>query len=213
MGFDKMYERMFLLSDPPNYEPSREDSVASQARRQGCSGPEVAYDMMLSDEGRNFLYVAFTSFDGYTLASVEETLKHPNAMVGLGDAGAHVGFITDASFTTWLLTHWGRDRPHGRLPLEELVRRYTSDPAATVGLLDRGLLRVGMKADLNVIDFARLAVQMPYPVDDLPAGGRRLMQKARGYVATICSGVPTYREGEPTGRKPGQLVRAPVGPA
>ena len=211
MGFDKMYERMFLLSDPPNYEPSREDSVASQARRQGRSGPEVAYDMMLSDEGRNFLYVAFTSFDDYTLASVEETLKHPNAMVGLGDAGAHVGFITDASFTTWLLTHWGRDRPHGRLPLEELVRRYTSDPAATVGLLDRGLLRVGMKADLNVIDFARLAVQMPYPVDDLPGGGRRLLQKARGYVATICSGIPTYREGEPTGRKPGQLVRAPVG--
>jgi N-acyl-D-aspartate/D-glutamate deacylase len=124
-----------------------------------------------------------------------------------------VGFITDASFTTWLLTHWGRDRPTGRLPLEELVRRYTSDPAATVGLLDRGLLRVGMKADLNVIDFARLAVQMPYPVDDLPGGGRRLLQKARGYVATICSGVPTYREGEPTGRKPGQLVRAPVGPA
>ena len=210
MGFDKMYERMFLLSDPPDYEPPKESSVAATARRLGKTGPEVAYDMMLSNEGRNFLYVAFTSFDDFTLASVQETLGHRNALVGLGDAGAHVGFITDASFTTWLLTHWGRDRPTGRLPVHELVRRYTSDPAAAVGLHDRGLLRVGLKADINLIDYGQLAVEMPYPVDDLPGGGRRLLQKARGYRATVVSGVVTYRDGEHTGRKPGRLVRGPV---
>ncbi len=210
MGFDKMYERMFLLTDPPDYEPPKESSVAAIARRQGRSGAQVAYDMMLSNEGRDFLYVAFTSFDDFTLASVQETLTHRNALIGLGDAGAHVGFITDASFTTWLLKHWGRDRPTGRQPVEELVRRYTSDPAGAVGLHDRGLLQVGLKADINVIDFDQLAIEMPYPVDDLPGGGRRLMQKARGYRATIVSGVVTYRDGEHTGEKPGRLVRGPV---
>ena len=204
-----MYEHMFLLTDPPDYEPPKASSVASIAGREGRSGAEVAYDMLLSDGGTNFLYGTFTSFDNFTLEPVREMLEHPNAMIGLGDAGAHVGFITDASFTTWLLTHWGRDRASGRQTLEELVRRYTSDAAGTVGLNDRGLIKTGMKADLNVIDYGALAIDMPYSVDDLPGGGRRLLQKARGYRASIVSGVVTYRDGVHTGQTPGRLVRGP----
>ena len=209
MGFEKMYEHMFLLGDPPDYEPPREASIAAIARRTGRAAAEVAYDMLLEDEGRGFLYAIFTSYNEFSLEPVRETLEHPNALIGLGDGGAHVGFITDASFPTWLLTHWGRDRAEGRQPVEELVRRYTSDPAAAVGLHDRGLVQVGLKADLNVIDFERLALEKPYVVADLPAGGKRLLQKARGYCATIVSGVLTYRDGEHTGATPGRLVRGP----
>jgi N-acyl-D-aspartate/D-glutamate deacylase len=136
-------------------------------------------------------------------------LTHPNAMIGLGDGGAHVGFITDACFPTYLLTHWGRDRASGRQSVEELVRRYTSDPAKTVGLDDRGFIKPGMKADINIIDFDRLALDTPYVVEDLPAGGKRLLQKARGYTATILSGEITYLHGESTGATPGRLVRGP----
>jgi len=209
MGFERMYEHMFLLGDPPDYEPPREKSIASIARREGRPASEVAYDMLLADEGRSFLYAIFTSYNEFTLDPVRETLEHPNALIGLGDGGAHVGFITDASFPTWLLTHWGRDRASGRQSVEELVRRYTSDPAAAVGLHDRGVVAPGMKADLNVIDFDRLALEKPYVVEDLPAGGKRLLQKARGYCATIQSGVVTYVEGEHTGATPGRLVRGP----
>ncbi len=209
MGFEKMYEHMFLLGDPPDYEPPREASIAAIARRTGRAAAEVAYDMLLEDNGRGFLYAIFTSYNEFSLEPVRETLEHPNALIGLGDGGAHVGFITDASFPTWLLTHWGRDRAEGRQPVEELVRRYTSDPAAAVGLHDRGLVQVGLKADLNVIDFERLALEKPYVVADLPAGGKRLLQKARGYCATIVSGVLTYRDGEHTGATPGRLVRGP----
>jgi N-acyl-D-aspartate/D-glutamate deacylase len=204
-----MYEHMFLLGDPPDYEPPREKSIASIARREGRPAAEVAYDMLLQDEGRGFLYAIFTSYNEFSLEPVRETLEHPNALIGLGDGGAHVGFITDASFPTWLLTHWGRDRESGRQPIEELVRRYTSDPAGAVGLHDRGLLRPGMKADLNVIDFDALALEKPYVVSDLPAGGKRLLQKARGYKATIVSGQVTYLDGEATGALPGRLVRGP----
>jgi len=213
MGFEKMYERMFLLSDPPDYEPPKASSIASIASREGRSAAEVAYDMLLSDDGRNFIFMALTCFENFELSSVEEMLRHPNALVGLGDGGAHVGFITDASFTTWLLKHWGRDRRSGRQPVEELVRRYTSDPASTIGLHDRGLIRVGMKADFNVIDYEGLAIEMPYSVDDLPGGGCRLLQKARGYRATIVSGIVTYRDGEHTGATPGRLVRGPQRPS
>jgi N-acyl-D-aspartate/D-glutamate deacylase len=134
-------------------------------------------------------------------------LAHQDTVSGLGDGGAHVGTICDASFPTYALTHWGRDRPRGRFELPWLIKRQTSDTAAAVGLFDRGLVRPGMKADLNVIDFARLRLHRPYIVHDLPARGRRLMQTADGYVATIVSGVVTYREGEPTGALPGTLVR------
>jgi N-acyl-D-aspartate/D-glutamate deacylase len=207
MGFDKMYEHMFLLGNPPDYEPPREKSLASIARREGRTAAEVAYDMLLEDEGHSFLYAIFTSYNEFTLEPVRETLCHPNALIGLGDGGAHVGFITDASFPTWLLTHWGRDRADGRQSVEELVRRYTSDPAGAVGLHDRGYVRAGMKADLNVIDFDKLALEKPFIVADLPAGGKRLLQKASGYDCTIVSGVVTYLNGEHTGATPGRLVR------
>jgi N-acyl-D-aspartate/D-glutamate deacylase len=213
MGFDKMYEYMFLLGDPPDYEPPREASIAGIARREGRPAAEVAYDMLLADEGRGFLYAIFTSYNEFTLDPVRETLEHPNALIGLGDGGAHVGFITDASFPTYLLTHWGRDRATGRQPLEELVRRYTSDPANAVGLHDRGLLKAGLKADINIIDFDSLALEKPYIVADLPAGGLRLLQKARGYRATVVSGVVTYLDGQHTGATPGRLVRGPQGAA
>jgi N-acyl-D-aspartate/D-glutamate deacylase len=200
---------MFLLGDPPNYEPPRESSIASIARRESRSGAEVAYDMLLADGGTGFLYATFTNYNEFSSEPTREMLNHPNAMIGLGDGGAHVGFITDAGFPTYLLTHWGRDRASGRQPVEELVRRYTSDPAATVGLHDRGFVRPGLKADLNIIDFERLALAKPYVVADLPAGGKRLLQKASGYSATILSGVVTYRDGEATGATPGRLVRGP----
>jgi N-acyl-D-aspartate/D-glutamate deacylase len=209
MGFEAMYEHMFLLGDPPNYEPPRESSIASIARRESRSGAEVAYDMLLADGGTGFLYATFTNYNEFSSEPTREMLNHPNAMIGLGDGGAHVGFITDAGFPTYLLTHWGRDRASGRQPVEELVRRYTSDPAATVGLHDRGFVRPGLKADLNIIDFERLALAKPYVVADLPAGGKRLLQKASGYSATILSGVVTYRDGEATGATPGRLVRGP----
>jgi N-acyl-D-aspartate/D-glutamate deacylase len=209
MGFGKMYEHMFLLGNPPDYEPPREKSIASIARREGRPAAEVAYDMLLEDEGRSFLYAIFTSYNEFSLEPVRETLEHPNALIGLGDGGAHVGFITDASFPTWLLTHWGRDRSEGRQRVEEVVRRYTSDPADAVGLHDRGIVRKGMKADLNVIDFGKLALGKPYVVADLPAGGKRLLQKASGYDCTIVSGEITYLNGEHTGATPGRLVRGP----
>lgn len=209
MGFEKMYEHMFLLGNPPNYEPPRESSIASIATREGRTGAEVAYDMLLDDGGQGFLYATFTGYNEFVCEPTREMLTHPNAMIGLGDGGAHVGFITDACFPTYLLTHWGRDRASGRQPVEELVRRYTSDPAVTVGLLDRGVIQPGMKADLNIIDFDRLALGKPYVVDDLPAGGKRLLQKATGYTATILSGEITYLDGEATGATPGRLVRGP----
>jgi len=212
MGFERMFEHMFLLGNPPNYEPPRESSIAAIARREGRAATEVAYDMLLSDAGRAFLYTIFTSYHDFTLEPVRETLEHPNALIGLSDGGAHVGFITDASFTTTLLTHWGRDRPKGRQPVEALVRRCTHDPAATVGLHDRGLLRPGMKGDVNIIDFENLTLHAPYVAHDLPAGGLRLLQQASGYRATIVSGVLTYRDGQFTGATPGRLVRGPQPP-
>lgn len=208
MGFDAMFEYMFPLGSPPNYEPARETSVAAVARREGRSAMEVAYDLLLEKEGQEFLYSVFTNYHDYALLATEEMLRHRNVLIGLGDGGAHVGFITDAGFPTFLLTHWGRDRPHGRQPIEELVRRYTSDPAHAVGLTDRGLIAIGKKADLNVIDMEGLRLDEPYTVDDLPAGGTRLMQGASGYVATLVAGQVVYRNGDATDCLPGRLVRS-----
>ena len=201
------FERMFPFSDPPNYAPSRESSIAATAARGGRSPEEVAYDMLLADEGHGFIFAALTNYADYTLGASAELLRHPNTLVGLSDGGAHVGFISDGSFPTFLLTYWGRDRREGTVPLPELVRRQTSDTARAAGLRDRGVLAPGMKADINVIDFDALALERPAMVWDLPAGGRRLLQGARGYAATIVGGQITYRDGEATGALPGRLVR------
>jgi N-acyl-D-aspartate/D-glutamate deacylase len=203
MQFDQIYP----LGNPPNYEPPRDTAISEQAKRTGRDAAELAYDMLLEDEGRAFLFSPFANYTNYNLDCCGEMIAHPNTVMGLGDGGAHVGIISDASYTTYLLTHWGRDRAHGRFEIPYLVKRQTSDTARAMGLLDRGLIAPGMKADINVIDFGKLRVNAPRMAFDLPAGGKRLLQDANGYVATVVSGNITYRDGKETGALPGKLVR------
>jgi N-acyl-D-aspartate/D-glutamate deacylase len=203
------YARMFPFGDPPDYEPPEHASIAAETARAGRTAPDLAYDMLLRENGHAFIFAPLVNYADCNLDPCREMLSHRNTIVGLGDGGAHVGFISDASFTTYLLTYWGRDRATGRFPLEELVRRQTSDTAGAVGLNDRGVIAPGKKADLNVIDFANLRLARPDMVFDLPAGGRRLLQPATGYDATIVSGRVTYRHGVATGALPGVLVRGP----
>ena len=198
------YARMFLFQDPPNYAPPQSMSIAAIAAREGRSEPEVAYDMLLEDGGNSFIFTALTNYADYTLNPSAECLAHPNAIMGLSDGGAHVGFISDGSFPSFLLTHWGRGRGFA---VEELVRRLTSDTALAAGFTDRGVLAPGKLADVNIIDFDKLTLRRPDVVADLPAGGKRLMQRADGYVATLKSGVVTYRDGVATGALPGKLLR------
>ncbi|HTQ13560.1 MAG TPA: amidohydrolase family protein [Rhizomicrobium sp.] len=202
-----MFEQIYPLGNPPDYEPPRDSAIAVQAKARGVDAAQLAYDMLLEDEGLAFLFSPFANYTRYNLDCCGEMIASPDTVMGLGDGGAHVGIISDGSYPTYLLTHWGRDRSHGRFDLPYLVKRQTSDTAAAVGLMDRGVVAPGMKADLNVIDFARLRVEAPVMRFDLPAGGKRLLQGATGYVATIVSGETTYREGEATGALPGRLVR------
>jgi N-acyl-D-aspartate/D-glutamate deacylase len=203
-------ERIFALGDPPDYEPPREASVAAEARRRGVSPDELLLDLLIADGGRALLYRPLLNYSAYDLGAIREMLMHPLTVPGLGDAGAHCGLICDGSFPTYLLLHWGRARTRGaKLPVEELVKRQTSDTAALVGLHDRGTLAPGRKADLNLIDPDALALAHPEIVYDLPAGGKRLVQRARGYRATLVSGEVVLENGEPTGALPGKLVRGP----
>ena len=165
--------------------------------------------MLLADNGRAFLFAPFANYAHGHLDACHDMLAHPHTVPGLGDGGAHVSVISDGSFPTYLLSHWGRDRARGRFDLGWLVKRQTADTARTVGLLDRGLVAPGYRAHLNVIDMDRLRVRAPVMADDLPAGGQRLLQRADGYVATVVAGVATYRDGEATGALPGRLVRGP----
>jgi len=199
------YDQMFRFGNPPNYLPKGEDAISAVARREGRTAPEVAYDILIEDGGRNFIYTPIVNYANYQLTAPEALLKNRNAIMGLSDGGAHVGFILDAGYPTWLFTYWGKQR--NLLPVEEVVRRLTSDTAAAAGLGDRGLIGIGKKADLNVIDHDRLAFGRPYVAYDLPAGGKRLLQKADGYDATIVSGTVTYRNGEATGALPGRMVK------
>ena len=201
------FDRMYAFGDPPDYEPPAEMAVTAIAQRRGVTPAEAAYDLMLGDEGRAFLFAPFANYAYGHLDACHDMLAHPHTVVGLGDGGAHVSIISDGSFPTYLLSYWGRDRPQGRFDLPFLVKRQTLDTARAVGLRDRGQVAPGFKADLNIIDMDRLKVLAPVMADDLPAGGRRLLQRADGYVATIVSGTVTYREGEATGALPGQLVR------
>ena len=200
---------VFPLGNPPNYAPTEQDSLATEARRQGRNPLEVAYDRLLEDGGRNFLYAPVANYASYSLDVCREMLQDDNTLIGLGDGGAHVNFISDASYPTYLLSYWGRDRGADKFDVSWLVKRHTADNARAVGLHDRGLVAPGMKADLNLIDLARLSINRPQIAADLPAGGTRLLQRAGGYVATIVSGIVTYRDGEATGELPGKLVRGP----
>jgi len=206
IAFD--FERLFALDDPPDYEPTPDRSVAAEAARRGMDPPALAYDLLLADDGRQLLYRPVMNYAHGDLEATREMLEHPHTVPGLGDAGAHVGLICDGSFPTFLLSHWGKDRTRGaKLPVEWLVRSQTSDTAELVGLRDRGRLEPGMKADLNLIDWDALGVRRPEIVFDLPAGGRRLVQRATGYRATVVSGEVTFELGESTGAFPGRLVR------
>jgi N-acyl-D-aspartate/D-glutamate deacylase len=201
------FHRMFELGDPPDYEPHPDTSVAARAKREGREPIELAYELLIADGGRSFLYVPSLNYGDGNLDAVGEMLAHPYTVPGLSDGGAHVGTICDASFPTTLLTHWGRDRDRGRMQLPFLVQRHTSVTARTVGMLDRGVLAPGYRADINVIDFDNLTVHRPEMRHDLPAGGKRLVQAAEGYVATVVAGEVTYERGEAAGPLPGRLVR------
>ena len=204
----RTWEKIFQLNDPVNYEPAPELSCAAQAARLGVDPKELCYDWLLAKGGKAVLYRPLINYADNTLDAVQEMMQHPNTIMGLGDGGAHVSIICDASSHTYMITHWTRDRTRGeKLPIEWVIKRITRDNAMAIGLTDRGLLAPGMKADINVIDHAKLRVHAPEVRYDLPAGGRRLVQVTDGYDATIVSGVPVYRNGEATGALPGRLVR------
>jgi N-acyl-D-aspartate/D-glutamate deacylase len=204
--------KVYALGNPPVYEPSPEQSIASIARIQGRDPREVVLDIMLEDGGESFIQYPFMGFANGDLGPVEAMLKNPHSVPGAADGGAHVSTICDGGIPTFMLTHWVRDRTAGeRFPLEYIVKKQTADTAALYGLHDRGLLKPGLKADLNLIDFDALGFDPPRMIHDLPAGGPRLMQKATGYVATLVSGEVIQRNGKDAGVRPGKLVRSRAG--
>lgn len=204
------FHKMFPLGEPPEYEPAPEDSIEARAKAAGVEPVEMAYDLLLSREGRELMLFPLANFSDGNLDVIREMNLSEVTVPGLSDGGAHCGVICDASYPTYMLTHWVRDRKRGeRLPLEYVVQRQCRDTARQVGLTDRGTLEVGMLADVNVIDHDNLTLRAPEMVFDLPAGGRRLVQRAEGYTATIKRGQVIYRNGEPTGAVPGRLVRGP----
>src|ERR1700754_1616322 len=206
--FRPNYDKMYLLGDPPDYEQPPENTLGAQARRQGRQAEELAYEAMLADDGRGMLYVPFLNYADGNLDAVREMLRDPHSVPGLSDGGAHCGIICDASFPTYLLTHWTRDRSRGeKLSIPFVVAAQSRKTALSVGLGDRGVLAPGYNADINVIDYDRLHMHPPKVHYDLPVGGRRLLQQIHGYDATIVSGVVTQREGTATGARPGRLVR------
>ena len=213
-GFGTMFRLMdegrkiWLMTDPPNYEPNPEDSLNAQAVARGLDPWSYIYDLLLQNNGRSLLYTPFANYAQNNLDCCRDMILHKDTVMGLGDGGAHVGTICDASFITSLITHWGRDRVRGeKIDLPTLIKCQSRDTARAVDLTDRGTLEPGMKADVNIIDFENLSVRLPEIVNDLPAGGARLQQRADGYLMTIVNGEPTYIEGEETDSLPGRLVR------
>jgi N-acyl-D-amino-acid deacylase len=204
------FEMMFPLGDPPEYEPGPEMSIAAIAERTGRTPQEVAYDIMAERDGKGLIYLPLIGYANGSLEPIREMMEHPKSIFSLSDGGAHCGLIADASMPTFLLTHWVRDRTRGKkLPLELIVESQTRRTAEFYGMQDRGVLAPGMKADVNVINFEDLHIHAPEMVYDLPAEGRRLIQRIDGYRYTVCSGQVTFEDGKPTGALPGKLVRGP----
>ena len=200
--------QVFPLGDLPNYEPLPEDSVAGIARARGQDVMEVMYDLLVDNDGKELFYQPLGGYQGYSLDWQKQLLEHPNVLFGLSDGGAHCGVIADAGMPTFIMTHWGRDRTRGeKMSLEFIVESLTSKTARAFGMFDRGEIREGMIADLNVIDFDALQLHRPEALFDLPAGGRRLVQRADGYDYTIKAGEVIFEGGEHTGALPGKLVR------
>ncbi|HEX5262544.1 MAG TPA: amidohydrolase family protein [Phenylobacterium sp.] len=202
----RAFEIIYPLGDPPNYEPDASSCIAALAATRGVSANEVAYDLLLENDGHALLLQTIANYAERNLDAAREMLLDPATVPALGDGGAHYGMICDSTYTTFMLSYWGRDRKAGRLPAHEIIRSMTSKPAALLGLTDRGRIAAGLKADLNVIDFDRMALKAPRMVRDLPSGGRRLTQDATGYVATIVSGEVIQRDGVATDARPGRMV-------
>ncbi|MEH6693472.1 MAG: amidohydrolase family protein [Hyphomonas sp.] len=204
----RSFGKMFQLTDPVDYEPGPEHTIEAIAAQRGITNEAAALDLMLERGGRGMLYLPFLNYAQGSLEPIRAMMESPVTLPGLSDGGAHVGMICDGSFTTTMLTHWARDRSRGpKLPLEYLIHRQTLKTARWMGFHDRGLIAPGYRADLNVIDASNMKLHLPEVIHDLPAGGRRLMQKASGYTATLLAGQVTHRDGDPTGAKPGRLVR------
>jgi N-acyl-D-amino-acid deacylase len=204
----RAYGRTFILGDPPDYEPGPERSLAGLAAARGVSPLEVAFDEMARDGGTGLLYLPILNYATGDLDHVYDMLLHPQGLLGLSDGGAHTGTICDGGMPTFMLTHWTRDRRRGAtLPLEYVVKKQTHDTARLYGMSDRGTVEPGALADFNLIDYDGLSLGAPFVRADLPAGGRRLLQRATGYAATIKKGTVTFEDGEPTGELPGRLVR------
>lgn len=207
------FSQIFPLDpDAPNYEPDQSQNMLALAEAAGVPVEEYVYDQLLEDDGHNLMIAALGNFCLYNLDHVIEMLDNPNFVVGLGDGGAHYGMICDASYPTTALTHWVRDRKGSRFTLEEMVKSLTRDPAEVFDLNDRGLLKPGYRAHVNLIDQDKLRLFRPEIVNDLPGGGRRLHQKAEGYVMTIVNGLVTRENDEPVGALPGRLLRGPQDP-
>jgi len=208
------FHKMFPIGERPDYEPQADQSIAAIAQRGGRTPQEVALEAIMADGGKGLLMLPFENYAYGNLDVVHEMLLDPGTVLGVADGGAHVGVICDASSPTSLMTLWSRDRKHGpRLGLEFLIAKQTRGTAEAYGLSDRGLLAPGHKADINVIDFDALTLKRPEVVYDLPAGGRRLIQRAKGYKHTFNNGVETVRDDELTGERPGRLVRGAQNPA
>ncbi len=204
----KLMGQVFPLGDVPNYEPDPEDSIAGIAKTRGLDVMEVMYDLLVANDGKELFYQPLGGYQGYSLDWQKQLMEHPNVLFGLSDGGAHCGVIADAGMPSFIMTHWGRDRTKGdKMPLEFIVASLTSKTARAFGMFDRGEISEGMIADINVIDFDALKLHRPEAVFDLPAGGRRLVQRVEGYDYTIKAGEVIFEGGEHTGTLPGKLVR------
>ncbi|MFZ5618973.1 MAG: amidohydrolase family protein, partial [Pseudomonadota bacterium] len=206
-AIDWVANKFYRLGETPDYDQGMGGSLGAEARREGVSVMEKLYDVLLELDGRQLIYFPIYNYTEFNYDNVRKMLTHPNAMIGLSDGGAHVGTICDASFPAYLLSYWTRDRADHRIPLSRAVQMLTADGADYLSLADRGRLKVGLKADINVIDYDRLTLKAPRMVKDLPAGGQRLLQDAKGFRATLVAGRQVVHNDMVTDERPGRLVR------